>query len=526
MTVEMIQLDKIEMNPWQTRIGDPDGEYIAGLALDIARNGLLQTPVGRRHAYNEGFVELAFGHNRLRAFVHLANDTPGGSMGSPWAQMPIDVRELTDEQMANFAWSENEKRRDISAIERARAIDRRIKDFKWSYREAGENLGIDHSTITNILRLLKLPKDLQTSIQEGKLSERQAQAILVLFELPAFQENFYEKKQSIVYDALEGASSDKLRKRVEGYLTLYGRKLEGAEFSLTEAIPERGNVYCGLCSTCDKRLANRNLCFDVICFDAKTKHRRQKYLERASLQSGYPILDWMKGGSPSDIPREYMARIKDAKCPNLVLTYGNPYDDEHKIDGFAKALLVCDKRNQACTCLRGLRANRSQTQPVGKVYGAEEDEPDDEIGDYDDEETEQESVPVETTEEKPKQMAASSADLEEAARQARKAKKEAQGRREEVGNLVVKRLAEGLANDHPGAFYLLANRYSYPSDIPSLEKCYEKLAIDMTYQVVMPAGSDSLEEMLGVINRKLEMLQLEPVRMDKALVEVFGGGNE
>jgi ParB/RepB/Spo0J family partition protein len=212
-------------NPWQTR-SRVDYEYISDLAEDIERNGLLQTPIGRfldsgrrpvdpllmskigpreietgimaREGY---FVENAFGHNRLEAYRY--NEL---NQGPAWQRMPVDIRQMTDEQMAQYAWAENEQRRDISPIERARAIRKRLDDFHWTQEQASQRLGIARSTVANILRLLQLPEDVQDELLLGKISERQALALLPVANS--------EQAQEIVQAAVSGASSDEIRERV------------------------------------------------------------------------------------------------------------------------------------------------------------------------------------------------------------------------------------------------------------------------------------------------------------------------
>lgn len=507
-----IQLDKIDPNPWQTRSAAPPEEYIQALAADIAANGLLQIPIGRPHPEDGKRVQLAFGHNRLAAYAHLANSFPGGSLLSAHALIPVEVRELTDEQMANFAWSENEKRRDVTAIERAHAIERRMTDFGWSNRQAAEALGIDHSTISNILRLLKLPEKLQTAIQEGKLSERAAQSILVLFDLPEFTETYYLPKRDILRSALGGASSDYLRDRVDQYLIQNGRNLSKAEFSLTHLFPEGRGVYCGTCSTCDKRLPNRNLCFDRQCFDEKTERVHLLYLANASLASGFSILDPEKAGNPSDIDTQYLETIKAAKCPNLVLAYGDTSYEAKRVPGFPKAHLVCEKRNQSCSCIKGLRANLAQpAQTIREVTYVPVDEEIPQDGGGDAEEVHQITTTI------------SSADLEEAARQARKDKREAIERQGEIVKLVAARLVEALRADQVGVFYLIAHRHQYPPrDLPALEDLYNRIAHELTLQYLMPGSFENLTQMLEIVNRNLERLQIEPVGLGKTLAEVFG----
>ena len=505
MTIELIELDCIYPNPWQTRIAEVDPEYIAGLAVDIARNGLLQTPIGRRRGDDEETVELAFGHNRLAAFVHLAADFP-----DTWGEMPVDIRELSDVQMAEFAWSENEKRRDVSPIERAKAIERRMADFGWGNREVELHLGVDHSTVSNILRLLKLPDYIQAAIQEGKVSERQAMAILVLFDLPEFKEIPYYNTQKQIIDRLfDGVSSDMLRKNVSDYLKFQGKDLLTAEFSHAEVFTENGRVYCGTCSACDKRLASRNLCFGRDCFDEKTKHRRMLYLASASVDSGYGILDPQKEGNPSDIPEHLIETIKETKCPNLVLAWGEAQDDGHKVKGYPKAHLVCEKRNQSCSCVKGLRANMDAKRIEAAERRREME--------YDLIPDPHPNIPPEGGEDK-----VTSGGLEEAARQARRDARDALEKRAEVQTLVKKVLVDGLRDDHPGAFYLLAHRWGYMSpEIKDVEDSYQCLAHDMASQQILPASAESVKDLLETVNKKLEWLGLEPVRLEKTLAEVF-----
>ena len=546
-----VPLNRIKPNPWQTRIAEPGAEHIKDLALDIARNGLLQTPVGRLMSGEEAIsepgwgsiilemkfqegnelaVQLAFGHNRLAAYRWLEDVKDHSNLEGDYSSMAVEVRDLTDEQMANLAWSENEKRRDVTPIERAKAIQKRLDDFKWTYRQAAEALGIDHSTISNILRLLKLPEDMQKVLQEGEMTERQAGAILALFELPAFEEKGWSRKSEIISAALRGESSDFLRMKVEDYLTANSKKLAGAEFGMNFAIPEEGRVYHGLCETCDKRYKNRNLCFGLDCFEAKTEFVRSRYLEEASFISGYPVLDWRKGGNPSYIPAYLLEKIKATKCPNLVLAYGESSGPEHGIDGFPQAHLVCEKRNQSCSCQAGLAVLHAK-QPDRQVKVAEEsgihfvdlDESDgDESEAVMDEylEAQQDLQPPAVGE---SASGSTAKELEEAARQMRKGKREALERRVEIQKLVQERLVEALREDKPGVFYLIAHHEVWLNwdEKLDLEKIYQEIAWSLCSYPVVPSNPKSLQEMMKSINDALARLQLEPISLEKTLVEMF-----
>jgi ParB/RepB/Spo0J family partition protein len=117
--IRQVELEHIQQNPWQTRGLPPDG-YIQELAEDIRQNGLLQTPIGRLTGtlIEEG-IQLAFGHNRLAAFRWLNTQDL-----NVWRFMPVDIQKLSDEQMAMLAWSENERRRDLTPLERAKRTSR------------------------------------------------------------------------------------------------------------------------------------------------------------------------------------------------------------------------------------------------------------------------------------------------------------------------------------------------------------------------------------------------------------------
>lgn len=246
-----IKLEQIVANPWQTRRGKQDEQYIRNLADDIRLNGLLQNPVGRlifapgapasevdvdaavllgeiEPAY---LVELAFGHNRLAAYKLLANDEfmQTANKDNRWSTIPVELRALTDEQMAMMAWSENEKRRDVSPVERALAIWRRMNSFRWTQERAAEVLGISRPAVGNALRLLNLPPELQDDLHRGAISERQAMALLKLYEVDTQQArlvNFDETRSLLVGMALQGESSEKLRAKVDEAIAWFNAQVQ------------------------------------------------------------------------------------------------------------------------------------------------------------------------------------------------------------------------------------------------------------------------------------------------------------
>lgn len=544
--IRQIPIDYLRPNPWQTRQGAPDPAYIKELALDIAAHGLLQIPIGRMldpqgervgdvqieaHggalAYltdNPGaVVQLAFGHNRLAAYRFLFDLRDNSNIPGDWSLMPIDVRALTDEQMASFAWSENEKRRDVTAIERSRAIQQRIDSFKWTNRECAAALGLDHSTVSNMLRLLKLPEDMQQSILDGKISERQAMAILPVFEAPnkngssgSYGAGYYfygPSLDSIQAAALAGESSDSLRSKVDSYFQGRSKDLAQAEFKPDQFFPEGDVIYCALCKTCDRRFANRNRCFDADCFDAKTAFLHREYLKKASAATGYPLVDEMKGGRVSELPysQDEYDRVVATGCPNLALMYSQSNDtSRRRIDGFPHAVLVCDKRNDSCTCKRGLKSIKDagssvEIEPDNPDYEEDLDESE-ETNDREEDLSEPEPSEIKNT--PPKILSAG--ELEDAARQARRAKLDAAAALDPVKKRLEEHLYQMVESyDAPGVWFAALNGYSWANEKDIEKEKMHRLMAHKAARVIMPTSADSVDALFDLINKKLSGLKLE-----------------
>lgn len=211
--MEKIRLDLISGNPYQTRAGE-DPEHIEALAEDIWKNGLLQVPVGRRVGER---VQLAFGHNRLAAYKRNK-----GLDLEAYSEMPVEIRLLSDEQMALLAWSENEKRQQLTPIERALAIKRMMDSFGWTQQEVADKLDMARSTLANMLRLLNLPLAVKHILNQGVLSQRQALALLPAYELSDSDFSWLvdDPERSEFLQLARGGTidSDTIRERIAEYL--------------------------------------------------------------------------------------------------------------------------------------------------------------------------------------------------------------------------------------------------------------------------------------------------------------------
>ncbi len=160
-----LQIDSIAPNPVQPRsvfLSD----RLEELAASIRANGIIQPLIVRRHG--EGYQIIA-GERRWRA-AKLAGLT----------QVPVVIQDVADPRMLELALIENIQREDLNPIELAQAYERLGSELGLSQEEIGKRTGKDRTSITNILRLLRLPKEVQLMLAEHRLAMGHAKAILGL----------------------------------------------------------------------------------------------------------------------------------------------------------------------------------------------------------------------------------------------------------------------------------------------------------------------------------------------------------
>lgn len=171
-SVNEIQLAEIEVNPFQPRT-DFDEQALSELADSIKLQGLIQPITVRR--VNAHKYQLISGERRLRA-----------SKIAGLTQIPAYVRTANDQQMLEMALIENIQRENLNAIEVALSFQRMIEECNLKQEELGGRVSKNRSTVTNYLRLLKLPPSIQASIRDGELSMGHAKALITI-EDPAKQ---------------------------------------------------------------------------------------------------------------------------------------------------------------------------------------------------------------------------------------------------------------------------------------------------------------------------------------------------
>lgn len=165
--VSTLPVREIEPDPDQPR-KNFDGESLSALAQSITENGLLQPIAVRPKKAGPGYVIIA-GERRWRAARIAGLD-----------EVPVIVKEVTDEQAAALALIENLQREDLDPIEVAEGCRRLIDQYGLTQEQAALRLGKSRSAITNTLRLLGLPDDVRQAVRQGSISTGHAKALLGL----------------------------------------------------------------------------------------------------------------------------------------------------------------------------------------------------------------------------------------------------------------------------------------------------------------------------------------------------------
>lgn len=306
-----IPIQLIQDNPYQTRF-EENSERVATIALSIAKDGLLQPPMARSI---DGVYQLAFGHTRTAAwklcaavqagFVDgVAEELIAAVSGKDYSAMPLDVEELSDEQMFRHAVTENAQRADLSPIEEATAMQRAINDFQYTSDQAGALFGKSGSTVRGKVRLLDLPDTVRQKLHHGEIRESAARMLIVLSHMvPDSLEEACEEiidgadPEDLVDDILRAKNSVKL---IEDENFLVETKL----FKHLPVLTDKDQV--GLdqekanhllkppsCTACPwyAKVGGRNYCGWSQCFERKAESQAITNLESCSKKTGIAIYE-------------------------------------------------------------------------------------------------------------------------------------------------------------------------------------------------------------------------------------------
>lgn len=164
-----IPVEEIEVNPYQPRV-DFDPTALEELAQSIRTHGIIQPLTLRR--LNKNSYQVIAGERRLRAAKMAGLKT-----------VPAFIRLANDQGMLEMAIVENLQRADLNAMEMAFSLQRLIDECKLTHEELSARVGKQRSTVSNFLRLLKLPPQVQQSLRKDEISMGHARAIAGLEDI-------------------------------------------------------------------------------------------------------------------------------------------------------------------------------------------------------------------------------------------------------------------------------------------------------------------------------------------------------
>ncbi|MFP4561202.1 MAG: ParB/RepB/Spo0J family partition protein [Thiohalorhabdus sp.] len=197
--VKWVPVDMIRPGTYQPRKQMKD-EALRELAESIRSQGIVQPLVVRRREAG-GEYELIAGERRWRA-AQLAG----------FESVPAMVRTLADEQALEIALIENIQREELNPVEEARAFERLVTEFDMTHEAIAEQVGRNRATISNALRLLRLPEPVHRALEEGTLRMGHARALLAL----EGHERLGEVAQEVIQKGMSvRATEDRVRKAIQ-----------------------------------------------------------------------------------------------------------------------------------------------------------------------------------------------------------------------------------------------------------------------------------------------------------------------
>ncbi|NGZ26020.1 MAG: ParB/RepB/Spo0J family partition protein [Magnetococcales bacterium] len=195
--IRTLPVAAIHANPQQPRKIFP-AEALEELVTSIKEQGVLQPILVRSLQTTgvEGEFQIVAGERRWRAAV-----------AAGLSEIPAIIRELNDQEVLEIGLLENIQREDLNPVDIARALQRLLDEFDYTHKKIAERIGKNRITITNYLRILKLPEEILEKIAEGTLSHGHAKALLGLGENFADIEPVVER---IIQEELSVRETEKL----------------------------------------------------------------------------------------------------------------------------------------------------------------------------------------------------------------------------------------------------------------------------------------------------------------------------
>jgi len=190
-----LAITEIDKNPYQTREVEDD-DTLEELAASIRVNGIVQPIVVRPSEDGDGRYTLILGERRMHA-AKKAGKT----------HVPALVRKVSAQQAAEMTIIENLQREDLSPLEQARAFRVLSTEFNLTQEEIGKRVGLSRASITNYMRLLKLPHEVMQLLAQKSLTFAEAKELLAL-------ENADQIAQAAIYAVRKGMTAEQIERMV------------------------------------------------------------------------------------------------------------------------------------------------------------------------------------------------------------------------------------------------------------------------------------------------------------------------
>jgi len=324
MTVYYYNPNDVQDNPYQPR-RHYSRKDIDERAKSIKEIGLQQIPSGR---LVDGKPQLLFGHIRKRAFIKLHKED------KIW-QFPVDIQELTDEQMAIGGLAENLERSDITPLDVALAVDKILTDFPDQTETAlAKKINMTQGNVANMRRVVKLPEKILEKVEDGSINFTMARELCVFQGVSAGTYSKYDHKleksvehekgpEYLMLKALEGlathlryyngkATVNAMKKMIYDVCVEQLRHLEPGQGWRGNQDPLFDTRAAG-CLKCKSMIrANRtssevkHFCYNFDCWDAKQKEHREARAAEAIKQMQVDVAAIVKGQEEKlvDVPKE------------------------------------------------------------------------------------------------------------------------------------------------------------------------------------------------------------------------------
>lgn len=360
-----IDINLIDPNPHQPR-QEFDEAQLQELAGSIKKHGLIQ-PVVVEMVLPSPNGRGAGGEGQARYILHDGERRLRAAKLAGLAAIPANIVQpgANAQTLLVRAVVANVQRADLTPMEFARACQE-LADLGLSDADIGEEFNKSRSTVTNARRLLALPGDVQQQVEKGELSERQAMALLPLYQLPApvrqaITDNTWDGKKLLTPAEL---TSDEIRNHARNAIRTWGQPLQFV--SPDEEFSGQG-VRSPTCAACELYQASgkNKFCLDRDCLAIKQNQVIAAYLAKASQASGRPALDPAKeygydntDGFYGNYGSPALEHALKENCPNLHLTYNRrEWDSGYSPKGFDKCRYICLHNGQGCACRQAIKGD-------------------------------------------------------------------------------------------------------------------------------------------------------------------------